>query len=113
MSADVLSRANATVSISRPTPSQGASGQPTLPRTIVYTDILCSMQQSETGQGVVYGADRNVYRGQAYFTTTTDIREGDYIVWGARTFMVLGVDIQYDHNGLQSHYKVEWEEVKG
>ena len=112
MSSSILPLINAFVTISRPTAAQDATGHPTAVPASLYTNVPCCMDQNTTGEQVIYDADRNRYTGVAFFTTSADIRPGDTITWGTRSFEVLGVNEEYDHVGLVSHYRVEWSETK-
>ena len=110
---DVLSQINAFVTIQRPTAAQDSTGQPTLALSTVYTNVPAAMQQGDTGQQVIYDADRNRYREVSFFRTDADIREKDWIVWGSRTFEVLGVNPVYDYAGFLDYYRVEMVETLG
>ena len=103
---------NITVDIERPTATQGAHGEPVKTWAVIYNDIrgrlqkrkMVPIEEAESlGRDATF-ADFNFYTDVVYTILATD-----RVIYGSRTFEVLGAD---NSNQMGVFQRVELEEIK-
>ena len=79
------------VNVQRPTPSKGTSGAEKDTYTTVYTAQACNIQPVSSGWKILYGQRKIDCTHTVYFPGSLTIKVGDKIIYGSRSFMVIGV----------------------
>ena len=103
---------NITVDIQRPTVTQGAHGEPEKTWVVIFNDIRGRLQKRKMvpiEEAESLGRDATFADFNFYCDTIYSILATDRVIFGSRTFEVLGFD---NSNQMDIFQKLELEEIK-